>query len=189
MLPTAGRGLEIGVGTGRFAEQLGIKIGVEPSRRMRRIAQSRGIRVLDGVAEELPFDDSEFDFVLMVTVVCFVDDINRALMEAYRVLCYGGSIIIGFVNRDSILGRNYLNQRNGSVFYKEAAFYSVEEMVEVIKQAGFIDLIFRQTIFKALPEITADEPVSPGHDKGSFVVIRGSKEEPKDRPRTTIKSK
>ena len=28
MIPTIGRGLEIGVGTGRFAESLGIKTGV-----------------------------------------------------------------------------------------------------------------------------------------------------------------
>jgi ubiquinone/menaquinone biosynthesis C-methylase UbiE len=176
MIPTAGRGVEIGVGTGRFAEQLGIKIGVEPSGRMRGIAQRRGIRVLDGVAEELPFDDSEFDFVLMVTTVCFVDDINRALHEAYRVLCYGGSLIIGFVNRDSILGQTYLDRQNGNAFYKEAVFHSVAELVEVMEHAGFIDLIFKQTIFKSLPETTADEPVKPGHDKGSFVVIRGSKE-------------
>jgi len=56
MLPLGGNGVEVGVGTGRFAEPLGIKIGVEPSKRMRQIAQKRGIRVLDGVAEELPFE-------------------------------------------------------------------------------------------------------------------------------------
>jgi hypothetical protein len=54
MLPPGGHGVEIGVGTGRFAEPLGIKIGVEPSKRMREIAQKRGIKVLDGVAEKLP---------------------------------------------------------------------------------------------------------------------------------------
>jgi ubiquinone/menaquinone biosynthesis C-methylase UbiE len=89
MMPNGGRGVEIGVGTGRFAEQLGIKNGVEPSKRMRDFAQKRGIRALDGVAEKLPFDDSEFDFVLMVTTVCFVDDISKALMEDHRVLSAG----------------------------------------------------------------------------------------------------
>ena len=64
MIPTVGQGVEIGVGTGRFAEPLGIKMGVEPSKRMREIAQKKGIQVLDGVAEELSFDDSKFDFVL-----------------------------------------------------------------------------------------------------------------------------
>jgi len=92
MIPTGGRGVEIGVGTGRFAGPLGIKTGVEPSKRMRDFARRRGIRALDGVTEKLPFDDSPFDFVLMVTTVCFVDDINKALMEAYRVLSHGGTL-------------------------------------------------------------------------------------------------
>ncbi len=48
MIPASGRGVEIGVGTGRFAEPLGIKIGVDPSKRMGEIARKRGIRVLNG---------------------------------------------------------------------------------------------------------------------------------------------
>jgi len=179
MLPVGGRGVEIGVGSGRFAEPLGIKIGVEPSKRMREIAQKRGIQVLDGVAEELPFDNSEFDFVLMVTTVCFVDDINRALLEAHRVLSHGGFLIIGFVDRNSMVGQTYLDHQNENVFYKDATFFSVDELVEIMGQAGFEDLTFNQTIFKGLSETTRDEPFKPGHGEGSFVVIRGRKEEAK----------
>jgi len=179
MLPAKGHGVEIGVGTGRFAEPLGIKIGVEPSKRMREIAQKRGIQVLGGVAEELPFDDSEFDFVLMVTTVCFVDDINRALLEAHRVLSHEGILIIGFVDRNSMVGQTYLSRQNENVFYKEATFFSVDELVKIMDQSGFIDLTFKQTIFQTLSETTRDEPVKSGHGKGSFVVIRGRKEEAK----------
>jgi len=179
MLPAKGHGVEIGVGTGRFAEPLGIKIGVEPSKRMREIAQKRGIQVLGGVAEELPFDDSEFDFVLMVTTVCFVDDINRALLEAHRVLSHEGILIIGFVDRNSMVGQTYLSRQNENVFYKEATFFSVDELVEIMDQSGFIDLTFKQTIFQTLSETTRDEPVKSGHGEGSFVVIRGRKEEAK----------
>ena len=179
MLPAKGHGVEIGVGTGRFAEPLGIKIGVEPSKRMREIAQKRGIQVLGGVAEELPFDDSEFDFVLMVTTVCFVDDINRALLEAHRVLSHEGILIIGFVDRNSMVGQTYLSRQNENVFYKEATFFSVDELVKIMDQSGFIDLTFKQTIFQTLSETTRDEPVKSGHGEGSFVVIRGRKEEAK----------
>ena len=63
MLPARGRGMEIGVGKGRFAKPLGIKIGIDSSKRMRAIAKKRGIQVRDGVAEEVPFDDCEFDFL------------------------------------------------------------------------------------------------------------------------------
>jgi SAM-dependent methyltransferase len=177
MLPPGGNGVEIGVGTGRFAEPLGIKIGVEPSRRMREIAQKRGIKVLDGVAEKLPFDDSQFDFVLMVTTVCFVDDINKALLEAHRVLSHGGMIIIGFVDRNSMVGQIYLDRQNENVFYKEANFFSVDELVKILDQLGFVNLTFNQTIFQTLSKTTRDEPVKPGHGEGSFVVIRGRKEQ------------
>ncbi len=148
MISTGGYGVEIGVGTGRFAEPLGIKIGIEPSKRMRETAQKRGIIVLDGVAEELPFYDSQFDFVLMVTTVCFVDDINMALQEANRVLSRGGFLIIGFVDRNSIVGQAYLDRQKESVFYKEATFFSVDELVKVMDESGFIDLNFKQTIFR-----------------------------------------
>ena len=54
LLPRAGRGLEIGVGTGRFAGPLGIKVGVEPARAMAARAKNRGIEVVRGCAEALP---------------------------------------------------------------------------------------------------------------------------------------
>lgn len=48
MIPAGKSGLEIGTGTGRFAFPLGIRHGVEPSGRMREIAQKRGIKTFDG---------------------------------------------------------------------------------------------------------------------------------------------
>jgi hypothetical protein len=52
MLPEGGTGIEIGVGTGRFAAPLGIKVGVEPARAMGEIARrERGIEVVAGVLE------------------------------------------------------------------------------------------------------------------------------------------
>ena len=176
MIPTDGRGLEIGVGTGRFAKPLGIRNAVEPSKRMRDFAQKRGIRTLNGVAEELPFEDSAFDFVLMVTTVCFLDDIGKALIEAHRVLCDGGVLIIGFVDRNSQMGKIYLKRQQENVFYKDATFLSVDELIEQMNQAGFRKLTFNQTIFGTLAETAEDEAVKPGHGEGSFVVIRGSKE-------------
>jgi hypothetical protein len=59
LLPKRGTGVEIGVGTVRFAEPLGIRVGVEPSKAMREVAQKRGIEVIDGVAEALPFNDCQ----------------------------------------------------------------------------------------------------------------------------------
>lgn len=177
LLPEGQYGVEIGIGSGRFAEPLGIKVGVEPSSHMRDFAQKRGIKVLDGVAENLPFKNSVFKFVLMVTTICFVDDINKSFEEAFRVLTEGGYLIIGMVDRESPIGQIYLTHQNSNVFYKEATFYSVEEVLEIMKQTGFDDFSFRQTIFRNLSEITKHETTKSGYGQGSFVVIRGKKKQ------------
>jgi len=41
-IPPGKKGVEIGSGSGRFALPLGIKIGIEPSFKMRELAVSRG---------------------------------------------------------------------------------------------------------------------------------------------------
>lgn len=150
LLPDKGEGIEIGVGSGRFAGPLGIKIGVEPSGKLGRLAKRRRIRVIQAVAEELPFDDSKFDFVLMVTTICFVDDARSACREAYRILKPGGHIVIGFVNKASALGKLYQEHKTHSVFYKEATFFSTKEVVSCLKKAGFRRFSFMQTLFSKL---------------------------------------
>ena len=45
-IPKNKSGIEIGVGTGRFAQPLNIKVGVEPSDNMARVAKQRGIQVI-----------------------------------------------------------------------------------------------------------------------------------------------
>jgi ubiquinone/menaquinone biosynthesis C-methylase UbiE len=172
MIPAGGLGVEVGVGTGRFAGPLGIKIGIEPSKRMADIARKRGIEVLNGAAEELPFGDSRFDFILMVTTICFVDNIGKSLEEAHRVLSDGGVIVIGFVDRNSKMGQIYLERKQENVFYKDATFFSVEDLVKHMDNTGFTDPRFKQTIFGTLRETAEDEPVRPGYGEGSFVVIQ-----------------
>src|SRR3989339_1105398 len=54
LLPVSFRdAVEVGVGTGRFAGPLGIRMGVEPSHPMAAVARQRGIAVVEGCAESL----------------------------------------------------------------------------------------------------------------------------------------
>lgn len=175
MLPEKGIGMEIGVGSGRFAGPLGIQFGVEPSAKMRKIAKKRGIDVVDSLAEDLPYKDFRFDYVLMVTTICFLDDIETALKEAYRVVKPGGSLVIGFVDKESALGKLYLEHKEMSLFYRIATFYSVDEVIFYLKQASFKNYTFAQTIFHNLKEIKTVEPVEEGHGRGSFVVVKAVK--------------
>ena len=175
LLPKVKKGIEIGVGSARFAIPLGIKTGVDPSPRMREIAQQKGVKVIDAVAEELPFENSQFELVLMVTTICFVDNLNLAFREAYRILKSGGYLIIGFVDKDSSLGKLYQQHKKKNVFYKIATFYSVKEVVYNLKKVGFKEFNFKQTIFHSLKEIKNVEPVKEDYGEGSFVVIRARK--------------
>ncbi len=175
LMPESTNGLEIGVGSGLFAGPLGIRHGIDPSIAMLEKAKARGIDVIRGVAESLPFTDEEFDLALMVTTVCFLDDIDAAFREAYRVLKPGGSFLIGFVDRDSPIGKAYEEEKGRSLFYKDATFYAAPDLVAHLARAGFRTLRFVQTLFHQLADITDIEPVREGYGEGSFIVIRAKK--------------
>jgi SAM-dependent methyltransferase len=175
MVPKRGLGIEIGVGTGRFAVPLGIKVGVEPSKAMGAIAQQRGIRVIRGAAESLPIADASFDFALMVTTLCFLDDVEASFRQTCRILKAGGTFILGFVDRESHFGRLYLKRKADSLFYREARFYSADEAACSMENAGFAELAYAQTIFQEIHRMQAPDPTRPGHGEGLFVVLKGTK--------------
>ena len=66
-VPCGGRGLEIGVGGGRFAAPLGIATGLDPAPAMLAFAAARGVAAVRGYAEALPFAAHSFDHALVVT--------------------------------------------------------------------------------------------------------------------------
>lgn len=171
-IPSAGSGVEIGVGSARFAAPLGITIGVEPSPKMAKLAKQRGVEAVEGVAEALPIADRTFDFALMVTVVCFLDNIAIAFQEANRILKPRGVLIVGFIDRDSEIGRRYSRRKKQGGFYKEATFYSIPELETQLTRAGFADYTYRQTLFPGQSDV---QIVKNGHGKGSFTVVRATK--------------
>jgi SAM-dependent methyltransferase len=175
LLPSSGDGIEIGIGSGRFAKPLGISVGIEPSRKMREMAHQRGLYAIDGVAEDLPFPDCRIDFILMVTTICFLDNIEIALSEIFRVLKPGGSLIIGIIDKDSPVGKTYLKMKHKNPFYQVADFYSVDEVISFLQKAGFRYFACRQTIFNDPSTIESFEPIKEDYGDGSFVAIKAMK--------------
>jgi len=169
--PGKGEGLEVGVGSGKFAVPLGVKTGIDPSSAMLIRAAAAGIKVFRGVAEELPFADQSFDFVLMVTTICFFDDLVQSFREALRVLRPRGFIVVGFVDKNSNLGRQYLERKEKSKFYRQAEFFSPPEVLTALETVGFRKFEVLQTLLdsKTMAEI------ENGYGKGGFVVIKGMK--------------
>ena len=69
LLPRGLRGLEIGVGSGRFAGQLGVEFGIDPAVEMFGYASCRGVHAAAAVAEALPFRDGPFDYAPVATTI------------------------------------------------------------------------------------------------------------------------
>jgi ubiquinone/menaquinone biosynthesis C-methylase UbiE len=176
VVPKKGKGLEIGVGTGRFAQPLGVAFGIDPSKKMLEIAKKRGIKTFVGKGENLPFTDNEFDYVLIVITICFVKKPEKVISEARRVLKNNGKLIIGIVDKNSHLGKFYQEKkRQGHRFYKFANFFSAKEIIKLLEKYNFKEIVTYQTIFQPLENIKKVEKPKKGFGKGGFVVVCGKK--------------
>lgn len=172
-IPKNKTGIEIGVGTGRFAQPLNIKFGVEPSENMAKVAEQKEITVYRAYAENLTIENETFDFVLMVTTVCFLTDIPKAFSEVYRILKPQGEIILAIIDKNSEIGKIYEKEKLSNKFYKDANFHSTEEIIELLQQSHFHKFQYWQTLTK-LNENEIEKPTK-GFGNGSFVVIKAVK--------------
>lgn len=136
-IPDHGSGLEVGVGSARFAEPFGIHCGIDPSRELTRMAKERGIEVVRGEGEHLPYRAGSFDYVLMMTVICFLDDAVAVFHEVNRVLRPGGMLIVGFIEADGEISRQYQHESTKGQFLRYAKFRTVEDVAGFFKDTGF----------------------------------------------------
>jgi ubiquinone/menaquinone biosynthesis C-methylase UbiE len=98
----AGRVVEIGAGDGanfqHYPATVGEVVALEPEAYLRdkatQAASDAPVRVTvrDGVADQLPLRDAEFDAAVASLVLCSVPDQARALAELRRVLVAGGEL-------------------------------------------------------------------------------------------------
>jgi ubiquinone/menaquinone biosynthesis C-methylase UbiE len=172
LIPAAGKGIEIGVGTGIFASNLGIEYGVEPSGNMGAEAIKKGIQVIKAVAEDLPIADHSYDFAMMVTVDCFLSDVTKAFSEAHRIIKPKGILIIAFLDRATELGMIYEQNKHLHKTYANADFHSAKEIASLLKETGFCIEEQRQTIFSLENKKQA---VKDGTGEGLFAVIKAQK--------------
>lgn len=182
--------VSIGVGSGLFASRLGIEYGVEPSKAMATLAEKRGIKVKIGTAEKVPFENDIFDTVLLSTVLSYVDDPQKAVREAYRILKHNGHVVVSFLAREGSYAMMYdLAYLKGKhdpetapkhpypiKFIKGTRWFSTNEVSNLLKDAGFVDLKYIQTLTKH-PRFTNDEVEEPveGYKRGDYIVIQGRK--------------
>lgn len=139
--------LEVGVGTGRFAEELGIDFGIDPSYEALKIARKRGIKVKRGKGEELPFKSESFGAVFLIFTLCFVEDPEKVFSECKRVLKKNGRLIVGIINRESPWGQLYMKKKaEGHPIYRHARFYAIEDVAEMIEPIGMTVEAYSSTL-------------------------------------------
>jgi len=171
--------LEIGVGSGRFAQALGIESGIDPSVELGKIARRRGITVHQGKGEETPFDKESFGAVFLIVTICFVDAPRDVLSETNRILTPGGKVVLGLVLKESPWGKFYRKKKEeGHRFYQYATFYSYNELTELLKQTGFATERVISTLFQKPGEVKGMElpqgDYSP--DAGFTIIVAGKRE-------------
>jgi ubiquinone/menaquinone biosynthesis C-methylase UbiE len=136
-VPQTGRGLELGVGSGRFAVPLGIRYGIDPSGKLIAMANTRGVEVVLGAGEYLPYRAGTFEYVLMMTVICFLEKPQMVLQETFRVLVNGGALILGFIEKDGKIATHSLQEKTRGRFLRFARFFSVDEVAGFLQITGF----------------------------------------------------
>ena len=170
------RWVEIGVGSGRFAEALCIPLGVEPAGGMAALARERGIDVRQGTAESLPLPAASYAAVFLITSLCFIDDAAAAFREASRILTLMGHVVVAFLPCDSPFGRVITAARESDPFFRYARLWRRDEVVSALDEAGLrIDQAVHTLTGEPKDWNTRIEAPSPGWIDGSFVVLRARK--------------
>jgi ubiquinone/menaquinone biosynthesis C-methylase UbiE len=124
--------LEIGCGTGLILKEIrkttSFDVGIDLSREMLKISNSKGLRVIQGDVVALPFEDECFDITFSFKVLSHVPEIKKAIEEIARVTKKGGVLILEFYNPFSF--KFLINKAFSSHVYQN--FYSYWELKKMI---------------------------------------------------------
>ncbi|MDD3814502.1 MAG: class I SAM-dependent methyltransferase [Desulfocapsaceae bacterium] len=165
--------LEIGVGPGRFAEALQVPFGIDPAMAPLLLAEKRGIRTCQAIAEELPFATSSLGAIFLLFTLCFLESPARCLEECRRILRPNALLVIGFVPATSAWGKNLINKKKaGHPFYRFARFFTVVQVQELLIENGFHILTSASTLYQEPEELVTFEQSKTGMDEqAGFVII------------------
>ncbi len=132
--------LDIGCGTGVFLElfwESGFDVyGIDASAKMLSRAREKMGHRADlhlGKAQHLPFDDNEFDFSAIITVLEFCDDPQEVIKEAARITKKG--IVLCFFNRYSLyfLSKKVFPSGRTGIMAR-ARWFSYREVLKMVNE-------------------------------------------------------
>jgi SAM-dependent methyltransferase len=116
--------------------------------RLRARARAASIEFEVAAAEYLPYSSEQFDVVVAVTVLCFVEDAALVFREIARDLRPGGRLVIGVLGkwRSWVLGRR-IRGWFGSALWAKGRFRSKGELESLPERAGLTVEMVRGAIY------------------------------------------
>lgn len=181
--------LEIGVGSGRFAQALGVDAGVDPSIKMVDLARTRGVNAIVGRGEQRLFDEESFGAVFLIATLCFLASPRSVLRETNRILVPGGRVVLGLILKESPWGQFYERKKaRGHRFYRYASFYSFDEVSRLLSQTGFVVERVASTLFEKPEGVHRIEKPEEGYspDAGFTVIVAGKQSVTRKRRRRQV---
>ncbi len=164
--------LELGCGTGHwtsFFSELHFKItAIDIADSMLEIANKKNIpdcNIQKADVNHLPFENESYTLAASITMLEFVDDMDQALKEIFRVIKPDGYLVLGCLNMDSVLGKT----KDFDSTFKHARFLTKEEWNKKLSLYGkteIIETVFLDKNFK----LTSENNVN-----GSFLAIKVQK--------------
>lgn len=143
--------LDVGCGTGWFTRKFsglpGVKItGVDIDQDALAFARARDplSMYIKADARQLPFQDAQFDRVVSISALCFVDPWESALAEIVRLT--SGRFVIGLLNRNSLLWRNKA-QHGGTGAYRGAYWHTAKELRTALAQLPVNNIKIDSAVF------------------------------------------
>lgn len=188
--------LSVGCGSGIFEmllkQEFNITVshGIEPSKQMAEIAHKRGMKVDTTTAEEADYGNDRFDTIVFNGSPGYITDLQKAFEKAYEALKINGKIIVIDIPKESSYALIYnLAKVLGTwdhpmlkgiqpqdpypiEFVKAANWRTTSEKVELLKNAGFSDFAFAQTLTRhpVFSGVAEEEP-QEGYTCGDYVAI------------------
>lgn len=156
--------LDIGCGTGNFSLKLakkGCKVtGIDLSDKMLHLAREKTekenlyINYCRMNVYDLQFPAQHFDAVFSMATFEFVKDVEKAMIEIFRVCKDKGQIIIGTINKDSKWGELYTSEEfQKNTVFKDAQFRSLEDFRKLKSDK----IVFTRECLYIPPDIIEEE--------------------------------
>jgi ubiquinone/menaquinone biosynthesis C-methylase UbiE len=170
--------MEIGVGPGRFARDMGIVFGIDLALAPLVLASRREVKCCQAFGEQLPVKDRIIGTIYVLFTLCFVADPQKILRECSRILKEDGLLIIGMIPSDSAWGRSLAAKKEaGHYIYKYARFYTIETIKKWLANANMSIMEYRSTLYQAPECVEHNEvPRDVIDEQAGFVVIVARKD-------------